>query len=68
MAALLLAAGLILVLALRNPQPPLLPADEFHLPASAAADCLVCHGADGELPRGQNHPLGNDCSRCHGRR
>jgi len=68
LAVLFLAAGLILALALRNPQPPLLPTDQVHGPSVGAAACLGCHGAEGDVPRGKKHPLGDDCARCHGRR
>jgi hypothetical protein len=60
-------ALLVLVLALRNPQPPVLPADADHLGVLDMEDCAGCHGPDGVLPRGKEHPLGADCTRCHGR-
>lgn len=65
--AVLLAAGvLVAVLALRNPQPPVLPADEDHARFAGPGACLDCHADDGVLPRSRNHPLGDDCTRCHG--
>jgi hypothetical protein len=66
-AAILLVGALVVVLALRNRQPPVLPADEEHASFPGAEPCLACHGPDGGLPRSQNHPLGDDCLRCHGR-
>lgn len=67
-AALAALAALILVLALRNRQPPFLPADADHATSRETADCLVCHGPEGPSPRGRNHPNGIDCFRCHGSR
>jgi hypothetical protein len=64
---LLAIALLIAVLALRNPQPPILPADDEHAFFDGAEACLVCHGPEGGMPKSANHPLGNDCTRCHGR-
>ena len=65
---LLLAAALVLVLAFRNPQAPVLPGDPEHARHAVAQNCLEpCHGADDPLPRSTNHPLGADCYRCHGR-
>lgn len=68
LAALALVAILIVVLAGRNRQPPLLPSDESHRAWQSAAACLSCHGPREGLPRGANHPLGDDCLRCHGTR
>jgi cytochrome c553 len=65
---LLLAAGGVLWLALRTRQPPLLPADAAHAPSPEAPACLTCHGPGGPSPRSVNHPLGDDCGRCHGAR
>lgn len=67
LAALALIAGLVLFLALRTRQPPFLPRDEPHAQFVGAGPCLVCHGAEGPAPQSKNHPLGNDCTRCHGR-
>jgi len=67
LALLLLLAGVVVVLALRNRQAPLLPEGEEH--AFVSRDhCLTCHGPDGAMPRGVNHPVDRDCLRCHGRR
>ena len=68
MLALLTIAALVGILALRNAQPPMLPQDEDHARFDGADGCLVCHGADGDLPRSPDHPLGDNCTRCHGRR
>ncbi|MDH3628006.1 MAG: hypothetical protein OES25_10155 [Acidobacteriota bacterium] len=46
-------------------QPPLLPADADHRLDTGEA-CVSCHGPTGSDPRGPNHPLGEDCLRCHG--
>ena len=62
--ALLLVAALILVLVFRNPPIPFLPDDADHLGA-AGPSCLQCHDPEGIYPRGQNHPIGLDCFRCH---
>jgi hypothetical protein len=68
--AVLLAviAGLVLVLALRNPAAPFLPADDDHSGRPETAVCMDCHGPDSPLPRSKTHPLGDDCYRCHARR
>jgi cytochrome c553 len=67
LALLILTAGLLAALAMRNRQPPILPADEDHAVFTTAEDCLVCHGSDGGSPQSRNHPIGPDCLRCHGR-
>jgi hypothetical protein len=65
--ALLAALGAtVAYLAARNPQPPILPADLDHEAFISAEACHTCHGPDGDLPKGTNHPLGSDCLRCHG--
>lgn len=63
-----MVAAFVAVLALRNPQAPMLPQDEEHARLDGSEACLECHGPDGTLPRSQNHPIGLDCHRCHGRR
>lgn len=63
---LLAAAAAVGWLALRSRQPPLLPADAAHGEAASAPACLECHGPGAPFPRGPNHPLGEDCRRCHG--
>jgi hypothetical protein len=60
-------AACMIYLAVRGRQPPLLPADEDHARFLSAEDCLICHDLNSDSPQGRNHPLGNDCSRCHGR-
>jgi mono/diheme cytochrome c family protein len=65
---LLLAAAAVGWLALRSRQPPLLPADAAHAEAAGTPACLECHGPGRPFPRGPNHPLGEDCLRCHGAR
>lgn len=65
---LLLAAAAVGWLALRSRQPPLLPPDAAHAEAAGAPACLECHGPGAPVPRGPNHPLGEDCRRCHGTR
>ncbi len=66
----LLAAGAALVVwvAVRTRQPPLLPRDDTHRTFESAAACLQCHGPDGPVPQKRGHPLGRDCLRCHGSR
>jgi hypothetical protein len=64
---LLIAAALgVAWLASGTRQPPLLPVDDAHARGAGGEPCLACHGPGGELPRGADHPLGNDCLRCHG--
>jgi len=65
LAVLIVVAVLIGWLASRTRQPPFLPQDVDHTTASLAA-CESCHGPDGVYFRGKNHPLGRDCTRCHG--
>lgn len=60
-------AGLVAWLAVRNPQPPLVPPDRDHVFVSDEG-CLTCHGPAGSLPKTPTHPIGNDCLRCHGSR
>jgi cytochrome c553 len=67
LALLMLTAGLLAVLVMRNRQPPILPADEDHAVFAGVQDCMACHGTDGGSPRSKNHPIGPDCLRCHGR-
>jgi len=66
LALLALILLLVAVLALRNPQPPVLPADETHAASRGAEACLECHASDGPAPRSRTHPVGSDCRRCHG--
>jgi len=63
---LVVAAAAVGWLALRTRQPPLLPGDAAHTESRDAPACLECHGPGGPSPRSQNHPLGDDCRRCHG--
>ncbi len=67
MIGLLLVAALVGYLALRNRQPPVLPADADHATFVNSGRCIDCHGPDDEVPRGPKHPVGNDCMRCHGK-
>lgn len=66
LSALAALAILVVWAALRTRQPPILPADEAHERFVNAETCLGCHGPGTALPQGPNHPLGNDCVRCHG--
>lgn len=66
LAILVVVAAGIGWLALRTRQPPMLPADAAHSLAPDVPACLTCHGSGGPSPRGVNHPLGEDCGRCHG--
>jgi cytochrome c553 len=65
-AALGLLALLAVLLAVRTRGAPYLPDDPEH--RSDSAVCMSCHGPDGPAPRSPNHPLGDDCFRCHARR
>ena len=60
-------AAFAVYLAVRGRQPPVLPLDEEHARFLSAEDCLICHDPNGDLAQAKNHPLGNDCMRCHGR-
>ena len=62
---LALVALVVLFLALSTRQAPFLPGDEDHRGLGGERECVVCHGPDGALPRSTNHPLGEDCYRCH---
>ena len=61
-------AVLVVFLALRGRQPPLLPTDRDHARFVDAFTCLRCHGPDSPHPQTPTHPLGNECLRCHGSR
>ena len=61
---LVLLAGFVLVLMLRNPRAPALPGNANHVWREADT-CLVCHDTNGMMPRTPNHPVGRDCLRCH---
>jgi len=63
----LLLAGLVLVLALRNRQAPLLPQDEDHAMFYSGEQCQTCHGPGEIAEQGPNHPIGRECMRCHSR-
>jgi hypothetical protein len=65
--AIALLAGFTIYLAVRGRQPPILPDDDEHARFVSAEDCLICHDPDGDSPQAKNHPLGNECLRCHGR-
>jgi hypothetical protein len=65
---LAVAAAFIAWLAWSSRQPPLLPIDDAHASFVSAATCLECHGQGGSVPQSRQHPLGEDCVRCHGSR
>jgi hypothetical protein len=64
--ALVALAGLVVFLAVRGRQPPVLPVDQEHARFLSSGACLSCHGPQGILPQTKNHPLGTECMRCHG--
>jgi hypothetical protein len=64
--ALAAFAALVAWIALRNRQPPVLPADAVHARFDGADACLTCHGPAGPNPQPASHPVGRDCTRCHG--
>lgn len=64
--ALAVLVGGVGYLAMRNRQPPIMPGDRPHQGFLSADQCLTCHGPQGTSPRGRNHPLGEECTRCHG--
>ena len=68
LAAIGTVAAFVLWLALSSRQPPLLPDDDVHRTFESARACLDCHGSDGAVPKSAQHPLGEDCLRCHGTR
>jgi cytochrome c553 len=68
LSALAAVAIIVILLALRNRQPPFLPADAEHARWENAETCLTCHGPGGTSPQSKGHPLGMDCLRCHGAR
>ncbi len=63
-AGLLVIAGMIWLLATRQP-PPEIPSDPVHQEARRASTCVECHGVDGPMPRTKNHPLNDRCFQCH---
>lgn len=67
LAAVLLLAGTVAYLALRNPQPPVLPGNHDHVRFIDAERCLKCHGPGGSSPQTPNHSPRRDCLSCHGR-
>jgi hypothetical protein len=60
-------AAIVVYLAARNPPAPFLPADEVHAVFVSPEECLSCHGPDGGLPQGPNHPINRQCMSCHAR-
>ena len=59
-------AALVLFLAVRARQPPVLPANPDHQRFVNPNACLSCHGPGGELPQSKNHTPRTDCMGCHG--
>ena len=64
---IVVAAVAIGYLVATNRQPPILPDNPTHATFAAPSSCLACHGPAGTHPRGKNHPIGQDCLRCHER-
>ena len=64
--AIVALAALVIFLAMRGRQPPVLPVDADHARFVSSGACLSCHGPEGISPQPRNHPLGNECLRCHG--
>jgi hypothetical protein len=67
LAVLVVLGVVVAVLAARNRQAPILPDDEVHYQGPIPAACDECHAYGADFARSKNHPLGNDCLRCHGR-
>jgi len=68
LAAMGAMAAFIAWLAWSSRQPPMLPDDDTHRTFLGARECLSCHCPEGPVPRSRQHPLGDDCVRCHGSR
>ncbi len=64
--AIVALAALVIFLAWRGRQPPVLPVDADHARFISSGACLSCHGPEGISPQPKNHPLGAECMRCHG--
>ena len=64
---IVVVAVLVGLLLSRQRQPPFFPPDATHARFINAETCLTCHGPGGSSQRDRNHPLGNECTRCHGR-
>ncbi len=68
LSVIVFAAAFIAWLAWSSRQPPLLPDDDAHATFVGAGTCLECHGPESAVPQSRQHPLGEDCVRCHGSR
>ena len=65
---LVVAAGLLFLLAGRGRKPPRLPTDRTHQTAQAARraePCLACHARDADVPVPPHHTGREDCDSCH---
>lgn len=59
------AVGLVMIVVLFGwTRAPDIPRDMDHA-RSTEENCLTCHGPGEENDRPKNHPLNNDCFKCH---
>ena len=62
---LVVLAAVVLYLALRNPKPSVLPADDTHAVFVHPDECMSCHGPNEGAPQSPNHPISRQCMNCH---
>ena len=66
--ALAALAVLAVLFAMSAKEPPALPANNTHAVWNGPERCHVCHGPGAAQAKPKNHPIGNDCLRCHDHR
>ncbi len=67
LALIVVLAGLVVLMATRTREAPPLPNDATHYSFFDAPSCMNCHAPKRLSPRSEDHPLGDDCLRCHER-